>query len=248
MDNQCIQDEMTEPQRRNFFNALLFPANTTGLAHIGLFTVCFLLLSGVRRSGLLAVRIAVGFIGLMVSIELVNYLYHCVRESAVGATAAPDSLFADSFDFSGTSFTFGGYFNLTGKFFTMIIPALICFLPAGLYPIFTERFDRVFTLLLVIGTFYFPMFFLAVVIFKSSSGYNPFIHIISIFCTLLPYCLLVFQISFVIGGGIYLIRLFQYSIVGGILLLPIQLYLIMVLMHLLGRFYYLNQSKLNWDA
>ena len=249
MSGQYNQDETVQSQRsHNFFNALLFPANLTGLGHIGIFTTCFLLLGLARHSGIMLIWFAVGFIGLMISIELVNYLCHCIRESSVGARVAPASLFAASFDCGSASFTLGGYLNLHGEFLGMLIPVLICFLPAWLYLTFTGQFNPISALLLVVGTFYFPMFSLAVVVFNSSSGYNPFIHLMSILSTFFSYCLLVFQVSLVIGGSVYLIHLFQHSMIGAFLLLPVQLYLVMVMMHLLGRFYYLNQGKLNWEV
>jgi hypothetical protein len=242
-------DEPEQPQRpRTMFNALLFPANLVGLAHIGIYTVCFLLLAWVESAMLGYTRIAAGFIGLIVTIEFVGYMYHCIRESASGAMAAPDSMFADSFDCGDISATLGGFFQLEGQYLGMILPALICFLPALLYAVFTERLDHIFVILLLAGTFYFPMLLMAVVIFDSSSGYNPLIHIISIIKTFFSYCLLVIQMALVIAGGVYMVFLFRNSALAAVFLFPIQMYLIMIVMHLLGRFYYLNQHKLNWDV
>ena len=249
MSCQDIQNEMDTPHRsHNFFDSLFFPANLTGLGHIAVYTGCFLFLTLVRSAMIGYAGIAVGFIGLIVTIEMIGYLYHCIRESASGAISAPDSMLTDSFDIGGVSATLGGYFSLQGQYLSMISPALVCFLPALLYPIFTERLDHIFMILLMTGTFYFPMLLMAVVIFDSSSGYNPFIHMVSIVCTFFSYCLLVIQVSLVIAGGVFLIVLFQSSIIGSIILFPIQMYLVMIMMHLLGRFYYLNQDKLKWDV
>jgi hypothetical protein len=242
-------EALEQPQQtRNFFNALLFPANLTGLGHIVIYTVCFALLNLVRSAMIGLAGIAVGFIGLIVTIEMINYLHHCIRESASGATSAPDSMFINSFDCGGVSATLGGYFSLHAEYVSMIFPAIICFLPGLLYLIFTERVDHIFIILLSAGAFYFPMLLMAVVIFDSSSGYNPFIHIISIIRTFFSYCLLVLQEALVIAAGIYLVFLFRNSVLAAIFLFPIQMYLIMVMMHLLGRFYYLHQDKLNWDV
>ena len=130
----------------------------------------------------------------------------------------------------------------------MILPSLICFLPALLYLIFTEQFDHIFVILLAAGTFYFPMLLMAVVLFDSSSGYNPFTHIISIIKTFFSYCLLVLQVAFVIAGCVGVVFLFRNALLAAVFLFPIQMYLIMVMMHLLGRFYYLHQDKLNWEV
>jgi hypothetical protein len=249
MSRDYESEELEQSQRsRNLFNALLFPANLTGLAHIGIYTVCFLVLSFIESMIIsnMAVSMAFGLIGLVITIEMVKYLHNCVLESASGATAAPDSLLIDSFDVGGVSTTFGGYFSLQAEYLGMIFPVVICFLPSLLYPLFTQRFDMIFYILLGTGTFYYPMLQMAVVLFDSSSGYNPFIHIISIIKTFFSYCILVVQVALVIAGGIFLVFIVRNAILAAIFLFPIQMYLIMVMMHLLGRFYYLKQDKLNW--
>jgi hypothetical protein len=250
MSRDYQSDELEQPQRpRTIFNALLFPANLVGLAHIGIYTVCFALLAWVESSMILGIaRIGVAFIGLIVTIELINYLHHCVRESADGAMSAPDSLLVDSFDVGDVSATLGGYFMLQFQYIAKLIPVLICFLPGFLYPIFTQRFDTIFVLLVAAGAFYCPMFLLAVILFDSSSGYNPFIHIISMIKTFFSYCLLVIETGLIVAGFVWLVYLFQNSILGAIILFPILMYLIMIMMHLLGRFFYLNQHKLNWEV
>jgi hypothetical protein len=249
MSRDYQSDNLETPQRpRTLFNALLFPANLVGLAHIGIYTVCFMVLALVRSAMIGIARIGAAFIWLIVTIELINYLHHCVRESADGATSAPDSLLADSFDVGGVSATLGGYFMLQFQYIALIIPVLICFLPGLLYSIFTQRLDYLFVLLLAAGAFYCPMFLLAVILFDSSSGYNPFIHIISMIKTFFSYCLLVIETGLIIAGFAWLIYLFQNSIAGALVLFPILLYMLMVMMHLLGRFYFLNQYRLNWEV
>lgn len=239
-----------KPHKRkthSIFRALLFPANLTGLAHIAIFTVCFLSLTWVRFVSLGYVCYAVGFINLLVTIEMICYFYHCVRESADGASSAPDSLLMDGPDMTGVSATLGGLNLLDIQYMTMILPFLICFLPAMLYPYFTDRVDGIFWVLLAAGTFYFPMFFLAVILFDSSSGYNPLIHVISIIKTFFSYCVLVFQCAVVIVliclSAIFLSR---NHTMAGLLTLPITLYITMVYLHLMGRYFYKNEEKLCW--
>ena len=232
------------------FRALLFPANLTGLGHIAVFTVCFLLLVCLRAVSLGYTRYAVGFLNLLVTLELISYFYLCVRESAVGAVMAPDSLLTGSPDCNGFSATLGGYFSLYSEYLSSIMPFLICFLPAILYPMFVDDVNwNLFILMLSIGIFYFPMFFLAVVMFDSSSGYNPWVHFVSIISTFFSYCVLVFQFSVVaaliVMTGVFLSRSHW---VFGLLTLPMTLYLVMVFMHLLGRFFYKHEEKLRWDV
>lgn len=249
MSRQYNSDGLDSPKRsRSIFNALLFPANLTGLGHIAIYTLCFALLNWVRSAMITHAGIAISFISLIITIEMFNYFSHCISESACGATAAPDSLLTDSFDTGSVSATLGGYFSLQAEYLSMLMPVLICFLPALLYPIFTEQFDHIFFILLGAGAFYFPMLLTAVIIFDSSSGYNPFIHIVSILCTFFSYCLLVFWVTLAIAGIIGLIFILRNSVLAAIILFPVQMYLTMVITHLLGRFYYLNQARLNWDV
>ena len=158
MNQDSEWDEPKQPQRpRTIFGALLFPANRTGLAHIGIYTVCLMLLGLVRSVMIGILGIGVSFINLIVAIEMVNYLRYCLRQSACGAVTAPDSLLIDSFDVGGVSATLGGYFSLVAEYLAMIIPVLICFLPAILYSVLTERLDLIFIILLAAGIFYFPI-------------------------------------------------------------------------------------------
>lgn len=232
----------------NVFRALLFPANLMGLAHIGIYTLCLLGLSWVRFVTFGRIHYAGGFIGLIVTLEMLCYFYHCVRESAGGAISAPDSLTMGGADMTGVSATLGGLNLLDVQYLTMIFPFLVCYLPALLYPCLIEDADfGVFLVLLAAGTFYFPMFFLAVVLFDSSAGYNPVLHIVSIFSTFFSYCVLVLQgagaIALLVLSAIFLSR--HYTM-AGLLTLPISLYILMVYMHLLGRFFYKKEDKLRW--
>ena len=234
----------------SIFRALLFPANLTGLGHIFIFTICFLGLTWTHIATLGHIYYAVAFINLIVTLEMLSYLYHCVRESATGAVWAPDSLLLDGPDMNGVTSSLGGLELLNLRYMTMILPFLICFLPASLYPLFIEDADfRLFLLFLGIGIFYFPMFFLAVIIFDSSSGYNPMLHLVSILSTFFSYCILVLQcagcIALLVLSAIFLSR--HYSM-AGLFTLPISLYILIVYMHLLGRFFYVHEEKLRWEV
>ena len=157
------------------------------------------------------IHYAVGFIDLIVTLEMMIYLYHCVRESATGAVSAPDSLNTGGPDMTGVSATLGGLNLLDVQYLSMIFPFLVCFLPTLLYPFFVDDVNwNLFWVMLAIGIFYFPMFFLAVVMFDSSSGYNPWLHLVSILCTFFSYCVLVVQFAgvvvLIVLSGIFLSR------------------------------------------
>lgn len=249
MNEEAEQSSVIYPQwRRTFPGALLFPANFVGLVHIVIYSifllVYFFLIKNFPRH---SVRYGTGFITFVVGVDFVGYLYHCVRESADGAVTAPDRAPWDGSDYSNASFSLGSYFSLSVQYLVTFIPIIICLLPALLYLLVTHRTDAIFAGLLLTGIFYLPIFFLAVILFDSSAGYNPGIHVISIINTFFSYCLLV-------GCCVLLTLLFYGTIIlvknlgmGILLAVPLQVYCLMIFSHLLGSFYYKNEDKLRWD-
>lgn len=240
---------MQKIQNKNaFINVFLFPLCKTGLAHIILFTFFLTLLFIVRAVlheafGFLSLFILRGLylINLLIGAEVFFYLISCVRESADGSIKAPDSLFSGGF-------CTGGFRDIIQDFLTAIAPYIFCFCPSLIYLAITEQTDGIYYSLLLFGICYFPMFFLAVVLFNSSSGFNPLTHIVSIAVTFIPYCLLVFQFTLLIAGFYCLGCLFGDSWISYLISIPCLLYFMMTLSNLLGRFYYLNQAKLNWNV
>jgi hypothetical protein len=89
---------------------------------------------------------------------------------------------------------------------------------------------------------------LAITVLDSFSGLNPIFVIASIFSTLIPYCPLV-GIYFGLGWILTRIgplwresRILAYASIAGFY------YLLLVAGHLLGRFYFRYQEKLNWEV
>ena len=117
---------------------------------------------------------------------------------------------------------------------------------AGANSPYDPKTDTVFWLLLGYGVFFFPMGLLAIAMFDSSSGYNPFLWVGSIFSTFFQYCCLV--LFFCVLGWLVsrVVSSFQQSLFLSCLFGAAFIYLAMVAAHLLGRFYYRNSKKLNW--
>ena len=97
---------------------------------------------------------------------------------------------------------------------------------------------------------------LATVMFDSIRGLNPILLLGSIFSTFFQYCSLIL----LVGGTILIFRSITTMetsetqqatvtmlILGGIFY-AISLYSAFVVAHLLGRFYWRNQEKLNWEV
>jgi hypothetical protein len=128
--------------------------------------------------------------------------------------------------------------------------------PVGFYVLFTHRIDVIFWVLLGYGIFFFPMALLAVVMFKSMTAFNPLLWVGSIISTFFPYCGLVLLISAIGLVLKFLMNIPREDIplgkvgifVCGPLILLAFLYIVFVAGHLLGRFYWRYQKKLNWEV
>lgn len=178
------------------------------------------------------------FLNFLIGADFFFYLADCVRSSADGAVRAEDSWVAFPTNLG----------EIFGDFAKLALPYLICFMPPMLYLSMTERIDGWFWGLLGAGTFYFPIFLLAAVLFDSATGYNPFLHLVSIFSAFFSYCLLVLQMVLVVGLFMVIAYGLNQLPVLGFLILPIELYFLIVFAHVLGRFYFRNEKKLRWEV
>lgn len=165
------------------------------------------------------------------------YVCECIRDSAVGGIRAPETV--------GSTPGLGDIFRQTLKF----LSALVFFMsPAALYFNYTQRVDPILWTLYGCGGFLFPMGLLAVVMFDSLRPLNPILIIGSICSTFFQYCGLVifcYALWLVIPmAGYFLMRLW----ILGYLFLVVAFYLALILAHLLGRFFWKYQDKLNWEV
>jgi hypothetical protein len=119
----------------------------------------------------------------------------------------------------------------------------ICFWPVAVYYVLTERTDLWFWLLSVYEVLFLPMSFLRGVMFDSFDALNPIQIILSICSTFIPYCGLV--VFFLAAGGFTTLILPRLPL-WAFLLSGIKFYLIFVLAHRLGWFYWWHKDKLNW--
>jgi hypothetical protein len=96
------------------------------------------------------------------------------------------------------------------------------------------------------------MSLLSAIMFDSINGLNPLIIIPSIFSAFFQYCGLVVLISAIVFLYVQTTRLLPHSFFLRMVLSPVvrvvELYLAMIAAHLLGRFYFKYQQKLNWDV
>jgi len=175
---------------------------------------------------------------LLLDMYMVWFVFASMRDSAQGGIRAPNTTAATP-----------GLGELLGAFFTLLVCALFSLAPALAYWIRVGA-DGLFWPLFAIGGFVFPMALLAVVMHESLRGLNPLLLIRSIgrtffqYLVLVPFCYvlcLMFPLAytFILNSALW-----HWSYV----LQAVAFYLLLIMAHLLGRFYFKNDEKLYWDA
>lgn len=249
-EQQQQSEEQAESDGRRklpwIIDIFLYPTSTPGLTHLGIFIGIPFLIHLIRQLlGPLAIILLFPsfIINILLGFYMCWYFAECVRDSAAGRIRAPQA-FADT--------DLGSMFE---QWLYLIACYAIFALPAILYVNYTNKTDRIFWALVAYGVFFFPMGLLAVVMFDSSSAFNPFLWISSIFKTFFQYCGLVLLVAGIVLAFSFLLGLGrpqeakETSIVTEILgavFSCLLLYMVFVVAHLLGRFYWRYEEKLNW--
>ena len=270
-DTQRLREAMTigsiksepRPERKLpwFIDILLYPTNKAGLTMIGiivgvpfLFGLVFALIAFLTMIFppfliLWPIFSILGLIiGLLFGMYLYWYLCECVRDSADGGIRAPETV---------------GQTPGLGELISQSLETIACLaffaLPVFVYFLHTRRIDGVFWALMTFGIFLFPMGLIAVIMFDSIRGLNPVIIIGSILSAFFPYLGLILLIAALAFTIRFLAPMLALMLSGGSIIAIIGItviygsgianfYFMMVIAHLLGRFYYQYQEKLNWEV
>jgi hypothetical protein len=218
----------------------LYPFSWPGVKHLAIFILVPPILDTIEGilPYLLAFMFCIAsfFVKILIFLYIYWYLAECVRESAGGWVRAPQG--------------FGGLPTLRDMFGQAIniIGCFAVFLgPFALYTISVGRMNIISWFLLGFAVFLYPMGLLSVLIHDSVRGLNFRMFTKSISNTFFPYLGLI--ILFVVP--ILLIRTLpaqeQESILSNIIFRSVIIYTALIDAHLLGRFYWRYQDKLNWD-
>jgi predicted RNA-binding Zn-ribbon protein involved in translation (DUF1610 family) len=228
----------------------LYPSSKAGLTTLAIIVLIPLLIRIVLKllgkfssqvPFLLVLTLPISIVGFLVSILLYLYLYwffyECIRDSSTGGVRAPETI-------ANTP----GFGEMFWQWLRTICCLLVFIAPVLIYYLYTERSDTVFWVLLVYAVIFFPMALLAVAMFDSISGLNPVLLIGSILSTFLPYCAMI--AAFVTVGFLLVNNIPETdnSSVLKFVLRCVNVYLLIVVAHLLGRFYWRYQDKLNWEV
>ena len=270
-DMQRLREAMTigtikqepRPERKLpwYIDILLYPTNNAGLTMIGiivgvpfLFGLIFALIAFLTMIFpplfiLWPVLAFLGFIiGLLFGMYLYWYLCECVRDSADGGIRTPETIGQTP-----------GLWELISQSWETFVCLVFFAFPVILYFTYTQRTDAIFWALLGFGVLLFPMGLLAVIMFDSISALNPVLiigSILSAFFSYLGLILLIAALAFTIR---FLVPMLALMFSGGNIIAIIGItviygsgianfYFMMVIAHLLGRFYYQYQEKLNWEV
>jgi len=220
-------------------DVLLYPANLHGIIQIAIFLFLSFLIGLLDRLILSRLELG-GILSLALYALLVGYIFYyfgyCIFDSSKGGRRAPDiraEHIPDKEDF-------------ISQLFLILGCVAVCFCPVAIYYGFTQRIDSTFWLLSACGAFFFPMALLAGVLFDAIHALNPIFIIGSILRTFSTYCGLI--LSFCLFGGLVavMVRIMHRLPILGFISNAVNLYLLFVAAHLLGRFYWWNKDKLDW--
>jgi hypothetical protein len=230
-------EQIDERKLPCFIDIFLYPVSFSGLLNLAIFIGVPFLIDFLWTILPIQLGCLFGLVSLVIKAVVVLYMYwyfaECIRDSADGGLRAPEVMER----FPHVVDMFFQMVNIIGCF-------IVFFAPFVLYVLFAKRADVIFWLLLVYAVFVYPMALLAIVVFDSVSALKPRLLYNSISNTFFPYCGLVAGVSLI---GVLGQRM------GGLEYLPFPLrcasiYLAFVAAHLLGRFYWHYQEKLNWEV
>jgi DNA-directed RNA polymerase subunit RPC12/RpoP len=223
-------------------DVLLYPMTQTGLSCIAVLAAAPLIvwfiraiLGGIPMMGILFFlgKIALGMYAGW-------YWAECVYDSARGGTRAPDAsaLKIGKSDI-GSRITY-----IASVYAVYVVPVFV-------YYLLFRRIDAACCALAAWTVIFFPMALLAMVMHDSTCALNPFFLLGSIFRTFFQYAGLLLLFLGVAAAGIWIRRAFPFSLRHPpvwrvVVRMAVLTYVVFLMTHILGRFYWRNRERLNW--
>ena len=225
-------------------DVLLYPTSQAGLTCMAVIVIAPLAAYFIRRFFGPFGAILLGwpiFLGsLVIGLYVIWYMAECAYDSARGGTRAPDA--------------FGlkvGFTDVGARIIYIAAVYGVYVVPVIVYLMLFRRVDAILLALAVWAVLFFPMSLLAMVLHDSTFALNPLFLLGSIFRTFFQY------------AGLLLLLLAATSAVAWIILAPssglhipsiwlttarmaISTYIVFLMTHILGRFYWRNRERLDW--
>ncbi len=243
--------EQVEPLPRKrlpwLIDSFLYPGSAAGLTMLGMFVLLPFVFTLICRvlmlTGLAVIVVPAVCIFLIIRSIIIFYMFwylgFCIRESAEGHFRAPDTLAPDTDDGIGE----------TIRQTLMILGTVaVCLLPGIVYYLMRKETGTNFWLLLAAGGFFLPMAMLSVIMQDGLWGLNPFRIVVSIIRTFLKYCCVtgMFYVPIAIIAYVIIYVPMKNNAVTNLLFRAMYVYLLIVASHMLGRFFYKNEGRLDW--
>ncbi|MFB0524784.1 MAG: hypothetical protein ACETVZ_04545 [Phycisphaerae bacterium] len=247
------KEQTSERKLPWLLDIFLYPVSKAGLITIAVI-IALRLITDIAAV-LLLCCIFGGILGLILRIVIVySYMYwyfsECIRDSAAGSLRAPETLMP------GLSDMVWHWFRLFACYAFFLGP--VTFYSGYTYFSSMQMNSVIFWSMLTYGVFFFPIGILAVVMFDSVNGLNPVLLIRSIVSTFLQYCglvILFYGLGVLFGILLYMVvsilprfGVLSYMFLAYILFNIFFLYVLLIAAHLLGRFYWRYEEKLNWEV
>ena len=226
-------------------DAFLYPISTSGLVHLAVFVIVPLLISAFIKlivyvlgphlgPATAEITEPVALILYVIFYSYVcYYLADCVIGSARGNRRAIDITMPNTISIG----------DFVSQALIIIGCIALCVSPMLLYSVFVKRNDVWFWALSAYGIFFLPMSLLRGILFDATDALNPIEIVRSICRVFLPYCGLV--LFFIILGGLILEVIPRLPLWRFLKQVP-KVYLVFVLGHRLGWFYWWYKDKLDW--
>ncbi len=232
-------------------DVFLYPFSRGGIGTIGIFVGGYIIAFIASMFCCLAV-----IVQLLLLCYMAWYFSECIRDSADGGIRAPDTI-------GRQESLLEMFWQLLRLFFCHVIylsagPILYSFLM--LFSSSSPN-DTVLLVMTIIGSFLYPMAIISVSVLSSIEGLNPILLIRSVASTFVQYIGLVILLNGVILIYYFLLAssffammrrgsqeaAFVGPIFVGLILGGLGFFwLLLVLAHILGRFYWRYEHKLNW--
>jgi len=237
-----LESEFKQPF---IIHAFLYPISAAGMIHVAFFVILPLLFSLFIRlfELLLGPFLGLGTAEITEPLTIIfyvvfysymcYYIADCVFNSTKGRQRASSVSMPSQFS----------WLDFASEAVILVGCAAICLSPIVLYSALTKRTDLYFWLLSAYGVFFLPMALLRGILFEAFDALNPIEIIRSICRVFLPYCGLV--LFFLIVGG-FVVAVLPRLPIWRFLTQAVKIYLVFVLAHRLGWFYWWHKDKLGW--